>query len=247
MTDRSQVPTLSAPKKTFALIEEMADRDGPVRVSDLAEELGFTRSTTYKHLATLRELGYVRKVGVEYALSYRFVLFGTRIRGRSPLYRASNELIDQLAETTNETTGLLVKQGSYGVNLYQSTSDRSETVEIDQHLHCTAPGKAILAHLTDEQVDHVVDAVGLPARTDNTITDPGVLADELTNVRERGIAIERGEQHPDQNGVAVAFEHDNEVAAVYVVGHADRLSSKRLEENIPGMVLGTVRRTKELL
>ncbi|ADQ69080.1 transcriptional regulator [Halogeometricum borinquense DSM 11551] len=247
MTEWSQVPTLSAPKKTFALIEAMADRDGPVGVSALADELDFTRSTTYKHLATLRELGYVRKVGVEYSLSYRFVLFGTRIRGRSPLYRTSNELIDQLAETTNETAGLFVKQGSYGVNLYQSTSDSSETVEIDEHLHCTAPGKAILAHLSDEQVEDVLDAAGLPARTDNTITDADVLAGDLSNIRERGIAIERGEQRTDQNGVAVAFEHDGEVAAVYVVGHADRLSNKRLEENIPGMVLGTVRRTKELL
>ncbi|SEL16338.1 IclR family transcriptional regulator [Haloferax larsenii] len=247
MTDRSQVPTLSAPKKTFALVEEMANRDGPVRVSDLAETLGFTRSTTYKHLATLRELGYVRKVGVEYTLSYRFVLFGSRIRGRSPLYRAANGLIDQLAETTNETAGLFVKQGPYGVNLYQSTSDRSDAVEMDDHLHCTAPGKAILAHLADEQSTAVVETAGLPARTDNTITDPGVLAEELANVRERGIAIERGEQRPNQNGVAVAFEHQDEVAAVYVVGHADRLSSKRLEENIPGMLLGTVRQTKESL
>ncbi|ELZ95894.1 transcriptional regulator [Haloferax mucosum ATCC BAA-1512] len=241
------MPTLSAPKKTFALVEEMADCDGPVRVSDLAEKLGYTRSTTYKHLATLRELGYVRKTGVEYSLSYRFVLLGTRIRGRSPLYRASNELIDQLAQTTNETAGLFVKQGSYGVNLYQSTSDRSETIEIDHYLHRTAPGKAILAHLSDDRVSDIIDVAGLPARTDNTITESDLLADELANIRERGIAIERGEQHPEQNGVAIAFEYEDEIAAVYVVGRADRLSSKRLEENIPGMVLGTVRRTKELL
>ena len=245
MTDGDQPATLAAPKKTFAVLEAMADAGGTVRVATLADELDYTRSTTYKHLATLRELGYVVKEGVEYSLSYRFVAVGERVRQGSALYHAAKAPVDQLAETTDETAGIVVKQGSRVVDLYQSTNHPDEAALTAPELHCSAPGKAILALLDDEGVDAVVEATGLPARTANTITDREALDAELATARERGIAIERGEQRPDVHSVAVAFATDDTVAAVYVAGHADRLSSKRLEENVPGMVLGTVRRIQE--
>ncbi|MFC4405514.1 IclR family transcriptional regulator [Haloarchaeobius iranensis] len=247
MTESDQPATLTAPRKTFAVVEAMADAGGTVRVTALADELGYTRSTTYKHLATLRELGYVVKEGVEYSLSYRFVSVGERVRQGSALYHAAKPHVDQLAETTDETAGIVVKQGSSAVDLYQSTDHPSEAVLTAPELHCSAPGKAILARLDAAAVDAVVEADGLPARTENTITDREALDAELATARERGITIERGEQREGIHGVAVAFETDETVAAVYVAGHADRLSSKRLEENVSGMVLGTVRRIEESL
>ena len=247
MTDIGQVSMVSAPKKTFALITTMANRGGSVGISELADALDFTRSTTYKHLATLRELGYVEKDGVEYSLSFRFVELGSHVQYDSELYRAGRSAIDRLAETTDETVSLVVKQGFYGIDLYQSTDSPSKSELTDRYLHCTASGKAILARLSESEIDAILDDVGLPERTDNTITSRNRLKRELASVRERGIAIERGEQHPERNGIAVSLEHDGDIAAVYVAGHADRLSSKRLEENVPGLVRGTVRRLKTAL
>ncbi|MCO8243700.1 MULTISPECIES: IclR family transcriptional regulator [unclassified Haladaptatus] len=247
MDDGGQTSMVSAPKKTFALITTMANRGGTVGISELADALEFTRSTTYKHLATLRELGYVEKDGVEYSLSYRFLEIGSRIQYDSDLYRAGRPAIDRLATTTDETASLVVKQGSSTIDLYQSTDTPSKSELTDRYLHCTAAGKAILARLSPTEIDAILDDVGLPERTDNTITDRDRLERELDGIRDRGIAIERGEQHPERNGIAVALEHDGDVAAVYVAGHADRLSSKRLEENVPGLVLGTVRQLKTAL
>jgi DNA-binding IclR family transcriptional regulator len=63
-------------------------------------------------------------------------------------------------------------------------------------LHCTGMGKALLAHLPDDQVTAVL-AAGLPRRTPGTLTDPAALRAELRLIRERGYAVddEENEEH----------------------------------------------------
>lgn len=51
-------------------------------------------------------------------------------------------------------------------------------------LHATAAGKAYLAHLPREEVDRIVDDVGLPADTESTISGPEALLEQLKTVRE---------------------------------------------------------------
>jgi len=64
----------------------------------------------------------------------------------------------------------------------------------------------------------------------------------IDQIRERGIAFERGEQHPDLRSVAVSVDVDAARAAVYVVAPADRMRGKRFEENIPGLVSNTAKK-----
>jgi len=64
--------------------------------------------------------------------------------------------------------------------------------------HCSALGKVLLAHQSDEQVRAVVGRTGMPARTAATITDVELLLRELEGVRARGFAIDDEE---DSKGV----------------------------------------------
>ena len=58
--------------------------------------------------------------------------------------------------------------------------------------HCTAIGKALLAGLTDEQVERLLPK-RLPAETANTITDRDELLADLVRVRVMGVAYDREE------------------------------------------------------
>ena len=57
-------------------------------------------------------------------------------------------------------------------------------------LHCTAIGKAILAHLPREEVEAVVASAGMASRTPATISDLPALHAELATVRERGYSLD---------------------------------------------------------
>lgn len=234
--------TLTALGKTFRIVEYMTEQGGSVRITELATTLDISKSTVYKHLNTLRSEGYVDKDGVEYRLSPRFIDIGEHVKSSFGPYAQSKQAIDSLADTTDETAGLVLEHDRQTVDIYTAIGNHPEACSIPttRHLHSSAPGKAILATLPDEAVDEITSG-SLLALTPDTITDTGRLRSELRRIGERGIAFARGEQQADVNSVAVPIEFPNYRGAVYVAGTASRLSSKRLEEDVPGMVLSTVR------
>lgn len=234
--------TLTALGKTFRIVEYMTEQGGTVRITELATALDISKSTVYKHLNTLRSEGYVDKDGVEYRLSPRFIDIGEHVKGTFEPYEQAKRAVDSLAATTDETAGLVLEHDRQAVDIYTAPGTQPDACAMTttRHLHASAPGKAILATLPDETVTEILDE-SLVSITDDTITDADRLRSELRRIGERGIAFARGEQEAEINSAAVPIEFPEYRGAVYVAGTSSRLSSKRLEEDVPGMVLSTVR------
>jgi DNA-binding IclR family transcriptional regulator len=109
------------------------------------------------------------------------------------------------------------------------------------YLHQTAGGKAILSQLSGDAVDDIVDQVGLPRATENTITDREALAEELAAVRERGYAYNREESTDGLVAVAAPLVPDEEVlGACAVAGPRYRIGGDPLESAIPETLLSVV-------
>jgi DNA-binding IclR family transcriptional regulator len=69
--------------------------------------------------------------------------------------------------------------------------------------HCTSVGKMLLASLPEAELTaRFPDGTELAAMTSNSITDPAVLREVLTGIRERGVAVENRESNPDVSCVA---------------------------------------------
>jgi DNA-binding IclR family transcriptional regulator len=74
------------------------------------------------------------------------------------------------------------------------------------------------------------------------VTDSADLRAELRSVADRGLAYDRGEYFEGMRGVAAPIRADDGVvAAVEVLGPGERLSGKRLEEDLPGLVLSAAK------
>ena len=106
------------------------------------------------------------------------------------------------------------------------------------YLHSTALGKAVLAHLPESYVYEIIDQHGLPAQTNQTITDPDELFDELETIRERGFAQDKGERAGGIRCIAapVVDGEDRVLGAVSVAGPTNRMEEDRFGRTIPGMV-----------
>ena len=210
--------------------------------SQLASELGFTTSTVYKHLNTLAKERYVIKDDKEYRIGLRSLNFGQNALRNQGIYQISKPELVELAEKTDEMANLLVEEGGRGVFIHKVNSDRAVNLDTyigkEVYLHTTALGKAILTHLSQEEVDAIFAGHGLPQITENTITDRQTLENEFSTIRECGYAIDDEERLYGLRCVSVPImgESGRPLGAISVSGPKSRMSDHRMREEIPPLL-----------
>lgn len=210
----------------FDVIEFLRDRDDAT-VTEVADGVGMSVSSAYSHLVTLADRQYVEKVDGRYRVGVRFLTLGGEARTAEPIFREGNRTLEELAARTGETARLVVERAGYGITLCQATGDRVETpptyTGIQETLHSTAAGKAILAHYPRDEVKEILDERGTPRQTGRTITDREELADRLDEIRDRGVAFDRCEHFEDVVCVAGPIITEGEVlGAVSLSAPTDR-------------------------
>ena len=97
-------------------------------------------------------------------------------------------------------------------------------------VHCTALGKALIAHLPEEEVEVLVRDRGLPRHNDNTICSLRRLKDELARIRKTGYGIDDEEDEVGARCIgAPVFDAEGRViAAVSVSGTTAQITSDNL-------------------
>jgi DNA-binding IclR family transcriptional regulator len=198
------------------------------------------------YLQTLEDEGYV--VGEEgtYRLSYRFLEVGGGLRHDLSLFQAARQEIDALSTDTGEVVNLGIEEDGWRVLLYtsepsQGMFDNSPTGQYTR-MHWTALGKALLAQLSDARVDDLIDRRGLPAATEQTITERAELHAELDRIRDRGFSVENEERREGIKAVAVPLRHDGSepLSAVSISGPKRRIGADTVDESLLEALRDTV-------
>jgi IclR family transcriptional regulator, acetate operon repressor len=224
-------------RRAFELLELLAE-NGPVGLSGLAVESGLPLTTIHRLVGTLVGLGYVREGSPkQYVLGPRMIHLGERSTRSLASWATPHltSLVDDLGETAN----LAMLDGDEIVYVAQAPSRHSMRMftEVGRRVrpHCTAVGKALLAQLTDEQVEAVVRRSGMPVLTPNTITEPDRLIAEIVTVRRQGYAIDNGEQEVGVCCVAVALSDTGAPIAISVSGPAPRMTADFVRRAVPAL------------
>jgi DNA-binding IclR family transcriptional regulator len=222
-------------EKTLRIVEALKENEGG-HVTRLAEQLGMSKSTVHNHLATLEENGYVVKDGDTYRLGLKFLDLGGYTRSQMKLFRIAKPKVKQMAEETGEVANLLTEENGMGVYLFRAKGEQA--VDLDTyvghrtHLHYTAQGKAILAHMPESRVQEIIETYGLPKATPNTITDPDELFAELEKIRERGYATHEEERLMGLRSIAAPIQPDNGVAcgSISISAPASRMEDEEITD-----------------
>ncbi|WP_457809068.1 IclR family transcriptional regulator [Kushneria sp. EE4] len=188
--------------KSLEILEAVAEHQ-PVSVGELAKRLSLPKSTVQRVLLTFHEAGWLRQRRGDMT---RWEV-GARILGVRPpelnggrLYAAAREPMRELRDATNETVHLSIPDGLNSVVLIDR-ADCQQNVRTFSPLgdaapfHATANGMAIMAWLSDQEVDDII-ARGLPAFTEQTITRADTLHEELGAIRQRGYSLNMSNYRP---------------------------------------------------
>lgn len=246
MEGQNEAPRTLKTVDVAARVINVVRESGGIGVTALADHLNISKSTAHIHLKTLEENGFLVQRSDQYEIGFKFLVLGEYARNKSPLYRYGKSEVDELAEETGQYTHIVIEENGYGVNLYQVRGDtsisdnyQSEKLQHRDHLHYTASGKAILAHLPRPRVEEIIDRRGLPARTKNTITSPEALFNELEEIRECGYALNEGEEVEGFRaiGAPIRTPDGDVLGSLSVSGPASLVQDEAAEEPLTERVM----------
>ncbi|MDR2896382.1 MAG: IclR family transcriptional regulator [Propionibacteriaceae bacterium] len=215
-----QSPVKSA-DRVLKLLDALAARGGrPARLHELVEELDAPKSSVHALLRTATLTGWVRTdpTGMLYTLDLHALVVGASFLDADPYVRLARPVLSELRDQLHETVHLARWDRGNVVYLITQESGRDlrRVNRIGHALpaYATSLGKALLAERATSKEDDAAQAVNdgpLEAWTASTVTDPQVLAAELTLTRRRGYALDNQEVIPGLVCVGLALRYTDPV------------------------------------
>ncbi|MGB3828740.1 MAG: IclR family transcriptional regulator [Ornithinimicrobium sp.] len=232
-TSASKVQSID---RALMMLELIADSGGSLRLADLEAATGLPLPTVHRLAKSLVHNGYLRQnPSRAYALGPRLIRLG-EISARGLGSWAKPHLNRAVAEI-GETANLAVLEGDEILYVAQIPSPHSMRMftEVGRRVsaHCSGVGKALLSQLDDDSVLDLLGRTGMPSRTANTITDPDTLLAEVRHIRERGWAVDHGEQEAGVWCIAAPIPQAPARIAISVSGPSGRLTEQRVAEVAP--------------
>lgn len=238
MESQPQRNEVKTARTTLQLLEVLKEKD-TATVSEIADMFELSKSSIHNYLNTLERDGYVIKEGAEYRVSLRLLDIGGYARHRRRIFEVAKDEVTKLAEVTGEMANLLVEENGQGVYLHRAHGENA--VKTDSYvgqrvfLHNTGLGNAILANLSDNRVDQIINEHGLPSSTENTISTREELFETLREIRETGVAFDDEARVKGLRCVAVPIVNNNDEVegAISVSGPTSRFQGERFREVLP--------------
>jgi DNA-binding IclR family transcriptional regulator len=218
----------------FCFLEEPR----PWGVSEVAQRLETSKPTASRLLTSLERKGLIarRNSSRKYELSFGMLaLVALRLKDLD-VESVSLPVLRPLSEATGETAGIYVRMGWQRLCLAESESAheirRVGKLGVLQSLTTGSSGRVFLAFMSPDDVDKILDADPLEARTEFSVTDRAAFLVMLEEVKRLGYAIARDETTLGVSGLSVPIKgvEGGVVATLTVSGPSDRWSTARMLE-----------------
>lgn len=230
-------------QRAIQILELLTGR-GPLGVSDISRRLRIPKSSAHNILETLVAGRLLEKEAERnlYHLGGKLIELGNRAREGIAIQRIARPYLRALNEELDDTVHLTVLDHDEVLYIDCIESRKPlrmhSVIGVRAPLHCTAVGKAIMAHLAPRDVDRIVKTQGLAAFTSTTITTRKALDDELDKTRRRGYAVDNME-HEDLLRCVGAPIRDHSgavIGAISVSGPSQRITVRSLPGIAPKVV-----------
>jgi IclR family acetate operon transcriptional repressor len=228
-----------AVNRALDILEVLERSRQGVSLPALADAVGLPKSSIFRYVSTLEARGYaMRDPGNGH---YRFGrAFHPAVAGELvALATRARPLLEGLRDRFGETINLGVLDGRRVAYLEIVESPKAMRFAARRGdrdpIHSTALGKAIASRLSDGEVRQIIASEGMPQLTSRTITDLGDFLSELALIRERGYALDNGENEEDGRCVAVSLPGGWVHAAISLSAPAQRFSLSRVETAVEAL------------
>jgi DNA-binding IclR family transcriptional regulator len=180
-------------EKAMRILEVLSKEEAPLDLKDLTARVGLVKSSVFRILYTLRELGYVEQRGRgTYCLTAKMFALAGGSAARHSLIEMAHPHLARLRDSLNEAAWLAEWRG--GRVILTDVAEARHKLRLSLGigdscpLHASALGKSIAAFLSPEALATALGTETLARFTERTITDRAQLLRELAKVRASGVA-----------------------------------------------------------
>lgn len=184
--------------RALTVLRALLDAGHPLSLTEIARRCGLPVSTTHRLLGSLRHQNLARQFPEtsKYTLGLGLLEYGYAILNNLDVREHATASLTALNRATRETVHLAILDGfdlvyidrrdsEHGIRVHTSIGRRGTP-------HTTGVGKALLAFLPDTDLERYLSQP-LARKTSRSITDPEALREELRITRDRGYALDDGE------------------------------------------------------
>lgn len=211
--------------KAASILKMFTGKNPKWSYNQLVQETKMPKSTLSN---TLKTLEYTRLLEKDahtqlYHLGLEILEMSYSARKAFSIIEIAMPFLDDLQQKTGEIVyftvpkdgKVLYLEASYPASKSVAYSVTGKTL----NMHCTGVGKAMLSKMSLEDVKKIVDYYGLPRYTSTTITEYEALINELEAIRQRGYAIDNGEEAYGVRCIAAPIvSGDHVIGAISISG-----------------------------
>ncbi|GAK60609.1 transcriptional regulator, IclR family [Candidatus Vecturithrix granuli] len=232
------------------ILDALAQYPGGMSLGELSENVQLPKGTTHRFLSSLIYFGFVRQETTtkHYSLGFKLVELGNRLLNQLDLREEARPFLVDLAQRIKETVHLVILDQQEIVYIDKLDAVNHDVgfrmtsrVGLRVPAHACASGKILLAHLSEEDLKQFIATKELKKITENTISDPEILKEQLKKIRAQGFALDEQEREKGVRCVAAPIRNESGkvVAAISISGTTVHLTKKIIENELRKEVVAT--------
>jgi DNA-binding IclR family transcriptional regulator len=228
-------------QKAMHILFHMGQHGPDMGIAEIASGLRLNKTTVYRLLSALERLDLVQRdpENEHYRLGLKLHELGTKAVRARTLQSEARRCLVEMTRICHEAVSLAVP-GAGGVVCVERFDSPRTMISVRTPVgalfpaHCSAAGKAVLAYLSEEDVDAILRNKGLTRYTVHTRTEIAEVKSDLRRIRQRGYALDEQELELGLNGVAapVFLQDASVIGAVGIAGPTQRFQGRDLAEKI---------------
>ena len=186
--------TIRVLDKSAAILNSLASQT-EMTPAEVAEAIDEPRSSVYRLLSSLRELGFVDAGSREgtVRLGIKLLSLGQAVANGFDERAVALPVMEDVARQTGETVFLCVRRGWAAVCIERIEGEMVQSLALQlggsMPLHLGGAPPVLLAYEDTSVWDEYIDSQDLVAYTQNSVTSPGEVRRMLNHVRNRGYAV----------------------------------------------------------
>jgi DNA-binding IclR family transcriptional regulator len=229
-------------ERALTLLNKLSEYPDGIQISRLAEQVGLTKSTVHRLLATLTNMNYTIKDEEtdKYKIGLQVLFLSRNLINNINVVTIAKPFLEKLCQEVNETIHLCIEDR--GEVIYIDKIESNQTIRMYSRIgsrapiYCTAVGKVLLSGMDKDKKNETISKMKFIPKTPTTITSKEEFLEEIEKVDSQGYALDNSENEASLMCIAFPiFDHNGKIIASFSVsGPNNRVTPELIETTLIG-------------